>query len=195
MTANIEMSSSIPGIVLSRPIVLVGLMGAGKTNIGKRLATELGLPFCDSDEVIEDIAGMDIATIFELYGEEKFRSIESREIANLMAAPPQVIATGGGAFIQNDTRQTIIDNSLSIWLKAKPETLVGRISNFDSRPLLKDKDPITTLTEILALRAPFYQMADLIVDTDELSLTAAIEKVKTAIIFHLNTFSHDGPAL
>lgn len=193
MTEIVELSSSSPDQPITRPIVLVGLMGSGKTHIGKKLAAELGLAFCDSDEVVEAIAGMSIASIFELYGEERFRSIEEREIARIMANPPQVISTGGGAFMHNQTRKLILKNGLSVWLKAKPETLASRMSNFDKRPLLKDRNPLEVLTELMAERTPFYQQAELIVDTDGLSLTAAIHKVKTAILFHLNTTSFNGP--
>ena len=144
------------------------------------------MPFVDSDKVIEDIAGMNIASIFELYGEAKFRSIEAREIANLMEGPPQIISTGGGAFVQDDTRRIIRNGGLSVWLKATPETLASRMSNLDSRPLLKGKDPVQVLTQLSAQRAPFYQQAELTVDTDGLSLRSAIDKVKAAILDHLN---------
>ena len=157
-------------------------MGAGKTNIGKKLALELGCDFCDSDQVIETVAGMTISSIFELYGEEKFRQIEAREIANLLNGQPQIISTGGGAFMQEATRKMINQGSLSVWLKATPATLASRISNFNSRPLLKGKDPVKVLTELSAQRAPFYQEAKMVVDTDGLSLPAAIEKVKSAIL-------------
>lgn len=187
MTAATKMPSDQPRPApLPRSIVLVGLMGAGKTNIGRKLSDELAVPFVDSDKVIEEVAGMSIASIFELYGEAKFRAIEAREIARLMTGAPQIISTGGGAFMQENTRQIIRDGSLSVWLKATPHTLAGRISNLDSRPLLKGKDPVEVLTRLSAERTPFYQQAELTVDTDGLSLSAAIEKVKTMILAHLN---------
>lgn len=182
MTASRKMPAASPSIQISKSIVLVGLMGAGKTNIGKKLALELGCDFCDSDQVIETVAGMSISSIFELYGEDKFRDIEAREIARLVKGPPQIISTGGGAFMQEETRKIINQDSLSVWLKATPATLASRISSLNSRPLLKGKDPVKVLTELSALRSQFYQQAKMVVDTDGLSLPAAIEKVKSAIL-------------
>lgn len=159
-------------------------MGAGKTNIGRKLGEEFDLPFFDSDKVIEDVAGMTIASIFELYGEEKFREIEIREIDQLIHGDIKIVSTGGGAFMQENTRQVINANSLSVWLKAKPETLAGRISNFDTRPLLKDKDPVEVLTKLSDERNPYYAQAELTVDTDGLSLVDAIQKVKSSLEDH-----------
>lgn len=172
---------------LRRPLVLVGLMGAGKSKIGRQISTDFEIPFIDTDDEIEKVAGMSIAAIFDLYGEDKFREIEAREIKCLLEGKPAVISTGGGAYMQQETRQIINQLGLSIWLKAAPETLAGRISNTDSRPLLKGKDPVKVLQELAKQRYPIYQNAELVIDTDGLSLTKAIEKVKTTITSYLNT--------
>ena len=111
--------------ILTKPIALVGLMGAG---IGKALSDMFNVPFIDTDDVIEDVAGMSIATIFELYGEDKFREIEAREIAKLVTDTPAILSTGGGAFIRDETRKIINQDAMSVWLKARPETLASRIS-------------------------------------------------------------------
>ena len=170
---------------VTRSIVLVGLMGAGKSKIGRQISQDFDIPFIDSDQVIETVAGMDIPSIFELYGEDKFRAIEGREIMRLLTGAPAVLSTGGGAFIRQETRRLINQNALSVWLKAKPETLASRISNTDSRPLLKGKDPVAVLQKLAAEREQFYAEAELVVDTDGLSLTKAIEKVKTSITSYL----------
>ena len=166
---------------ITRSIVLVGLMGAGKSKIGRQLSLDFNIAFIDTDTVITDVAGMDIPTIFELYGEEKFREIEAREIKTILQGKPAIISTGGGAFMNPKTRQIINDFGLSIWLKAKPETLAGRISNTETRPLLKDKDPVVVLQQLSAERNPAYAEAELVIDTDGLSLQKAIEKVRKTI--------------
>ena len=183
--------SSLPPLTLSRSIVLVGLMGAGKSKIGKQLSLDFNVEFIDSDAVIEDVAGMDIPSIFELYGEAKFREIEAREIRRLIDGKPIVLSTGGGAYIQENTRAFINDKSLSVWLKAKPETLANRISNTDSRPLLKGKNPEIVLRDLAALREPLYAKAELTIDTDGLALVKAMEKVKSTITTYLMTEKPD----
>ncbi len=172
---------------LQQSIVLVGLMGAGKSKIGHLIADSLGVPFTDSDDAIVSSAGMSIASIFELYGDARFRDIEARTIAKLLAGTPKIIATGGGAFIQEETRAVILEKGLSLWLKAQPETLADRISNPASRPLLKDRDPVDVLRELAEIRYPVYAEADLIVDTNGLSITAAVKKVQDAIQDFLDT--------
>ncbi|TNE67543.1 MAG: shikimate kinase [Alphaproteobacteria bacterium] len=144
-----------------RTIVLVGLMGAGKTTVGRRLARRLRLPFVDSDQEIEKAAGMSVAEIFENFGESEFRSGERRVISRLLDGNPQVVATGGGAFVNNETRALIKERGLSVWLDADIETLVERTSRRDTRPLLKQGDPKAILTRLANERAPFYAEADL----------------------------------
>ena len=186
-TVQNDISTDIPS--LRRPLALVGLMGAGKSKIGRALSETFVVPFIDTDDVIENIAGMTIPTIFELYGESKFREIEAREIAALVNGKPAIISTGGGAFLQDETRAIINQYAASIWLKARPETLAGRISNTASRPLLRDRDPEEVLKELSKIRNPYYQQAHITIDTDGLSLTAAIEKVTDTL---LSTLANDG---
>ena len=176
-----------PAPSLKRPLVLVGLMGAGKSKIGRQISIDFDIEFIDTDAEIEKVAGMSIAAIFDLYGEEKFREIEAREISALLKGTPAVISTGGGAYMQEKTRAIINQSALSIWLKASPETLAGRISNTDSRPLLRGKDPVKVLQQLAKERYPLYQEAELVIDTDGLSLQKAIEKVKKTITSYITT--------
>ena len=142
-----------------RPVVLVGLMGAGKSSVGKRLAVRLGLPFVDADTEIETAAGMTVAEIFERFGEAHFRDGERRVIARLIDGTPKVIATGGGAFMNEETRALIRDRTLSVWLDADIATLVDRVRRRGNRPLLKGKDAGAVLTALAAIRNPVYAQA------------------------------------
>jgi shikimate kinase/3-dehydroquinate synthase len=152
----------------ARPIVLVGLMGAGKTSIGRRLAQRLGLPFRDADHEIESAAGMSVPEIFARLGEPAFRDGERRVIARLLAGPPMVIATGGGAFMDPTTRAAVRQHATSVWLRVKLPILVRRCSARDGRPLLAGGDVEAILSRLLAERGPVYAQADVIVDcTDE----------------------------
>ncbi|MBL6781409.1 MAG: shikimate kinase [Alphaproteobacteria bacterium] len=171
---------------MTQNIVLVGHMGSGKTNVGRLLAQKLDLNFVDSDKVIEDVAGISIVDIFELYGEDEFRKLELREISTLLDQRPfQIISVGGGAFVQPDCHNIIKAKGLSVWLQAAPETLVSRMSNFSSRPLLKDKDPLTVLKQLSKKRDPYFEKADLIVNTDRLELTDSTQKVMDSLDHYL----------
>lgn len=159
---------ALPPGLAARPIVLVGLMGAGKTSIGRRLAARLGLPFRDADHEIESAAGMTVPEIFARLGEPAFRDGERRVIARLLAGPPMVIATGGGAFMDASTRAAVRQHATSVWLRVKLPILVRRCSARDGRPLLAGGDVEAILTRLLAERGPIYAHADVIVDcTDE----------------------------
>jgi shikimate kinase len=151
---------------IDKPIVLVGLMGAGKTTVGRRLAKALKLDFVDSDLEIEEAACMSIAEIFEAFGEDDFRSGERRVIARLMTGEPRVIATGGGAFVNTETRALVLEEAISVWLDAEIDTLVERTSRRDTRPLLRNGDPQVILTELAERRAPFYSQADIKIPTN-----------------------------
>lgn len=142
-----------------RPIVLVGLMGVGKTTVGRRLAQRLDLPFVDADAEIETAAGMTVTEIFERFGEAHFRDGERRVIARLIDGVPKVIATGGGAFINDETRALILDQATAVWLDADPVILAERVAKRDHRPLLRGKDPLKVLTELAVVRNPFYALA------------------------------------
>ncbi|TFU03618.1 shikimate kinase [Polymorphobacter arshaanensis] len=151
------------GVVVrpDRSIVLVGLMGVGKTTIGRRLSTRLGLPFVDADAEIESAAGQTISEIFERFGEAHFRDGERRVIARLIEGPPKVLATGGGAFVHDETRALILSNAIAVWLDADIATLVERVGRRSNRPLLAGRDAKTVLTELAAVRNPLYAQAQI----------------------------------
>ena len=142
-----------------RPIVLVGLMGAGKSTVGRRLATRLRLPFVDADTEIETAAGMSVTDIFERFGEAYFRDGERRVIARLIDGTQKVIATGGGAFVNESTRALILDQAVAIWLDADAAVLSDRVRRRDTRPLLRGKDPRAVLIELARVRNPLYALA------------------------------------
>jgi shikimate kinase len=150
---------------LARSIVLVGLMGAGKSCIGRRLAQKLDVPFTDADAEIEQAAGLTIAEIFAKYGEAHFRDGERRVMARLLQGPPGILSPGGGAFMDADTRNLIKRRGVSIWLRADLDTLVARTKGRTHRPLLNNGDPRETLAEMMRVRYPVYAEADVVVDT------------------------------
>ena len=145
----------------TRLIVLVGMMGAGKSTIGRRLAARLGLPFLDADSEIEAAAGMSIPDIFEAHGEPQFRDGEARVIARLLESGPAVLATGGGAFMREETRNRVGAKAVSIWLKADADVIMKRVRRRADRPLLQTEDPVATVSRLLEAREPVYQSADL----------------------------------
>jgi shikimate kinase len=163
---------------LDRPVVLVGLMGAGKTRVGRRLAERLGLPFLDTDLEIEAETGKTIAELFSHIGEPAFREGERRTIARLMRNARSVIATGGGAFMDTRTRAAIRQNALSVWLRADLDTLVARTSRSNKRPLLQGVDKAEKLAELMALRYPVYAEAHLTVD----SLHGPVEQTVNSVL-------------
>jgi shikimate kinase len=164
-----------------RSIVMIGMMGAGKSSIGKRLAARLGIPFADADAAIEEAAGMSVADIFEAHGEPSFRSGEARVIARLLDNGPQVLATGGGSFANRETRARIHDKAISVWLKADVEVLLRRVKRRDNRPLLRNDDPAATLTALLAAREPFYSEADVTVISREVPHEIIVEEIVTLL--------------
>lgn len=152
---------------VARTIVLVGLMGAGKTTVGRRLARRLGLEFADSDFEIEKAARMTVADIFSSFGEDDFRDGERRVISRLMDGPPRVLATGGGAFINEETRSLMKEKSITIWLDASLDVLVERTSRRDTRPLLQEGDPTDILKRLLEERGPIYAQADIKIQSSD----------------------------
>jgi shikimate kinase len=172
---------------IDRTIVLVGLMGVGKTTVGRRLARKLGLGFVDSDHEIEKAADMTVAEIFEKYGEEDFRSGERRVIARLLEGKPKVVATGGGAFINEETRNLIKEAGLSIWLDADVDVLVERTGRRDTRPLLKQGDPAQILAKLAQERSPFYGEADIKVK----SSVGPHDRVVGEIVKALKSYGND----
>ena len=165
----------------ARSVVLVGMMGSGKSSIGRRLAARLAIPFVDADSEIEQAAGMTIPEIFEQHGEPYFRAGEARVIARLLDHGPQVLATGGGAFMNADTRTAIRHKGVSVWLKAELDVLMKRIKRRSDRPLLKTDDPAATLTALIAERYPVYAEADLTVMSRDVPHEAIVDEIVVAL--------------
>jgi len=168
-----------------RTIALVGLMGVGKSSVGRRLANALELPFCDADAEVEAAAGRSISDIFADLGEPAFREGERRVIARLLEQPPHVLATGGGAFINPQTRALIKTKAVSVWLKAELDVLARRITRKDSRPLLVGKDPLEVLQAQADARYPAYAEADIVVETGDAAHHVTVEQVIRALGEHL----------
>jgi shikimate kinase len=180
-------AAAILSLLGSRSIVLVGMMGVGKSSIGRRLAARLGVPFVDADSEIEKAAGMSIADIFARHGEADFRSGEARVIARLLDGGPQVLATGGGAVMNADTRAAIKAKGVSIWLSAELDVLLRRINKRkNDRPMLQTADPAATLRELLVAREPVYAQADLTVQSREVPHDAIVSEIMTALAAFLN---------
>ena len=154
---------------LDRPIALVGLMGSGKSMLGKKLARQMGIPFVDSDQAIEDTAGLKIVDIFDIAGNDKFRELEQRVIAEQLAGRPMVLATGGGAICTAGTADLLLDKSVVVWLHASPETLLARIGNTATRPLLAGDDPLGTLHRLNTERRKHYEKAHIHLNTEGMS--------------------------
>ena len=169
--------------LMAKPIVMVGLMGAGKTSVGRALARRLGIPFVDSDKEIEAAAGCSVVDIFSMYGEQEFRRVEQRVIERLLDAPPQskVISTGEGAFITPAVRQMVLDKAVSVWLRADLDLLVKRTNSRDTRPQLLNADSKKILAQLIAERYETYAMADITVNTRDESLRKTLDKVLNAI--------------
>lgn len=171
---------------IDRTLALVGLMGAGKTTIGRRLAKRLGVPFFDADAEIEKAAGRTVTEIFADFGEAEFREGERKVIARLVEEGPCVLATGGGAFMNDETRALIRGRALSVWLRVDLDVLVERVSRRNTRPLLRGKDPKEILTQLADERYPIYAEADMVVDSGAGPHDAAVR----AIIQTLHEYGH-----
>jgi shikimate kinase len=172
-----------------RSIVLVGMMGSGKSSIGRRLAARIGIPFADADAEIEKAAGMSISDIFAERGEAEFRGGEVRVIRRLLQGGPQVLSTGGGAFMDGDTRAAIAASGISIWLKAQFDVLMKRIRRRHDRPLLRTPDPAATLRRLLAEREPTYALADLIIESRDEPHDKIVDDILRALHLHIATQS------
>lgn len=180
-----EQAASLGEMLGDRAIVFVGLMGAGKTAIGRRVAASIGLPFADSDQEIEKASRMTVADLFEAYGEAEFRSLEQRVIARLLQESPRVLSTGGGAFMNADTRAAIHRAGISVWLKADLDTLMARVMKKQTRPLLKTGNPREIMEKLMAARYPIYGEADVIVNTRDDRREIIADEVIAAIAAHL----------
>lgn len=167
--------------IRSRTIALVGLMGVGKSSVGRRVAASLGMPFCDADAEIEAAAGRSVSDIFNDLGEAEFRAGEHRVIRRILEGPPCVLATGGGAFVHEGTRALLKEKAVTVWLRAELEVLAERATRRDTRPLLRGKDPIAVLSTLAEARYPFYAQADLTVHTGQGAHREAVRAVIAAV--------------
>lgn len=166
----------------ARSLIMVGLMGCGKSSVGRRLAAKLALPFIDADEEIERVAAKSINEIFADHGEEYFRNGERKVIARLLSQGPQVLATGGGAFINPETRAQIKSSGISIWLKADLPLLMRRVSKRDTRPLLSAADPEAVMRELMQQRYPTYAQADVVVESRDVPHDVIVADVIKALL-------------
>jgi shikimate kinase len=169
----------------SRLVALVGMMGSGKTSIGKRLAARLDLPFVDSDSEIEVAAGMTITEIFDRHGEPYFRDGERRVIARLLNEGPGVLATGGGAFMDPRTREALATAAVTVWLRADITTLIQRIARRSNRPLMRTVDPAAQVERLLAMRVPIYSLADITVDSSDRPHDEVVVTLMSSLGAHL----------
>ena len=180
-TKEMNGTESLLSLLGERSIVLVGLMGCGKSSVGRRLASRLGLGFVDADEEIERVAAKTIVEIFADHGEAYFRDGERRVIARLLASGPQVLATGGGAFINPETRAKIRERGVSVWLRADLPVLMRRVSKRDTRPLLKSGDPEATMRDLMRKRYPVYAEADVTIESRDVPHDVIVNEVIAAL--------------
>jgi len=190
-----EVNDSSPEILsLPRTVALVGLMGAGKTAIGKRLAMRLALPFVDADEEIERAAGCTVAEFFERYGEAEFRAGERRVIARLLEGPLHILSTGGGAYMDRETRAVMRGRALTVWLRADLDVLFDRVRRRSHRPLLREGDPREILARLMDQRYPVYAEADIVVESTAQPVETTTEQVIEALRRHLAAQAAGAPA-
>lgn len=180
-TSSPELAKQARMALGKRNLVLVGLMGAGKSAIGRLVAQALSVPFIDSDHEIERVSRMSISDLFAAYGEEEFRALEARVMKRLLRTGPRVVSTGGGAFINERTRKHIKRGGLTIWLKADLDVLWERVNKRDTRPLLKTENPRQTLENLMNARYPIYAEADLTVHSRDVKKETVVEEVLAAI--------------
>ncbi|CAN5342529.1 shikimate kinase [soil metagenome] len=166
----------------NRTIALVGLMGVGKSTVGRRLGTRLGLPFADGDDEIEQAAGMSVSEIFATMGEAGFRDGEARVMRRLLEGPPKVLATGGGAILNPDTRALLAQHATTVWLKADLKIVASRVQRRDTRPLLRGKDPVAALTAMAEVRYPIYALSDVTVSVGGGAHGEAVEAIVAALM-------------
>lgn len=189
MTPDAQSLNAIRAALGQRSVVLVGLMGCGKSAIGRRLAAKLGLPFVDADEEIEKAAGKSIEDIFADHGEPYFREGERKVLSRLLRSGPQVLATGGGAFMNEETRGTIAEHGVSVWLKAELPLLVRRVGKRGNRPLLKGGDPEAVLQNLMTMRYPVYAKADLTVESRDVPHEVIVAEIAERLGQHLGANS------
>lgn len=183
--AAVAPETTVATALARRSVVLVGMMGAGKSSIGRRLAAKLAIPFVDADTEIEKAAGMPIPEIFSVHGEPYFRAGEARVIARLLESGPQVLATGGGAFMNPDTRDLIRAKGVSVWLRATLDVLTRRIKRRGDRPLLKGVDPVETLKRLMDERYPVYGEANVTVESRDVPHDTIVDEIVAGLRRHL----------
>lgn len=186
-TSRHDRARQLLDLLAGRPLVLVGMMGAGKTTVGRRIAAKLERHFLDSDEEIEKAAQMDIPEIFRTRGEAEFRAGETRVIARVLKEPNVVLATGGGAFVNGDTRTLVNAEAVSVWIKADFELLFSRVSRRSNRPLLKTENPRATLRKLIDERYPIYAEAHVTVVSRDVPQDTVANDIIDAVIDHLKT--------
>lgn len=180
-TEDVAKAAAVRRLLGRRSIVLVGLMGCGKSSVGKRLASRLDMPFIDADEEIERAAGKSISDIFAEHGEAHFRDGERKVIQRLLDGGPLVLATGGGAFMNPETRESIGRTAVSVWLKAELAVLLRRVAKRNNRPLLDKKDPEAVMRQLIELRYPVYAQADLTVESRDVAHDVIVDEVLEAL--------------
>ena len=183
--ASASREAAIVAALGQRSVVLVGMMGAGKSTIGRRMAMRLRLPFIDADNEIEAAAGMSIPDIFETHGEPHFRDGEARVIARLLDGGPILLATGGGAFMREDTRNRIRDKAISMWLKAEADVILRRVKRRADRPLLQNADPAAVIARLIEARHPFYEQTDILIDSRDVPHDKIVDESVVALHEHL----------
>lgn len=187
-----DLAEAVRARLGSRVVVFVGLMGAGKTSIGRRVAQVLQLPFADSDHEIEAVSRMSIPELFDRYGEPEFRALEQRVIERLLREGPAVVSTGGGAFMNASTRDAIAEHGISIWLKADLDVLMDRVSKNQNRPLLRNPDPRAVMEQLMVERHPVYALADLTVETRDVRREIITDETLQALSDHLEGLAYEG---
>ena len=183
--ASASRDPAIAAALGTRSIVLVGMMGAGKSTIGRRLSARLRLPFLDADVEIEAAAGMSIPDIFETHGEPHFRDGEARVISRLLAGGPLVLATGGGAYSRESTRQRIVESGVSMWLKAEADVILRRVKRRSDRPLLRTADPAAVIARLIGERHPLYEQSDIMIDSRDVPHETIVDECIAALYAHL----------
>lgn len=178
---NRDRVDAVRAALAGRNVVLIGLMGAGKTAIGRRLANRLGLPFTDADNEIESAAGQSISDIFAEHGEDYFRNGERKVIARLLTQGPQVLATGGGAYMNAETRENIAARGVSVWLKAELDVLLARVLRRSHRPLLNTEDPAAVMRDLMRQRYPLYAKADLTVQSRDVPHEVIVDEIVSGL--------------
>jgi shikimate kinase len=192
-TATHELAVSVRRALANRSIILVGMMGSGKSSIGRRVAVAMDLPFVDADAEIEAAAGMTIEEIFRDHGEPYFREGEERVIRRILQKGPQIVSTGGGAVISAQTRAAIAQSGVSIWLDAPVDLLLQRVSRRDNRPLLKTDDPRAVLERLLSERGMYYAEADLRYESRDAPHETVVEEILALLSSHLAAERHPEP--